>query len=210
MKETFPAKNLTSIACLLALLAMVSFMNCGYRENLSGMHFFLAMHDSQSIEGQEEDYTTLNDKKTGDTYARGADSIESWGGPGSGIRVPPQGSVPRNYVPYLYAPGDFDGAARELKNPLPRTRTVLERGQKQYNIYCALCHGNTGKGDGSIVPRFGPVNSLVNDTVKGWEDGRIFHMITVGRARMKPYAAQMSAPDRWAVIHYIRLLQGKK
>ncbi len=46
-----------------------------------------------------------------------------------------------------------------------------------------------------------------NSNVLKWEDGRFFHIITVGRARMKSYAAQISPEDRWAIIHYIRLLQ---
>jgi mono/diheme cytochrome c family protein len=189
-------------------ILILNFIHCNYAGNKSGLHWFLDMHDSLAIEYQEEDPTTMllsykNEKM------KGADNIESLTGPGSSLRVPPEGTVPRNYTPYLYDPNDFNTPAKELVNPLKPTKQVLERGQKQYNIYCAVCHGYQGHGDGPVSPRFPNIPALAgkNSNVLNWEDGRFFHIITVGRARMKPYAAQILPEDRWAIIHYIRLLQ---
>ena len=36
---------------------------------------------------------------------------------------------------------------------MPVTRQLLERGQERFNIYCAVCHGPTGEGNGMIVQR---------------------------------------------------------
>lgn len=186
--------------------------SCGYRKNQSGMHWFLDMHDTLAVEAQEEDPTTLDD---GTERTRGAGLAEVLAGPGSGIRVPPQGSVPRNFQPYLIA--DIEEAGRSLRNPLPMTKAVLARGQDQYQVYCALCHGNrggnlaTGRGDGSVTPRFPAelVPGLVGakSNAVNWSDGKIYHMITRGRNAMLPYEAQIAPADRWAIVHYIRLLQ---
>ncbi|HWF19659.1 MAG TPA: cytochrome c, partial [Verrucomicrobiae bacterium] len=35
--------------------------------------------------------------------------------------------------------------------PLPVNRAVLERGRERYDIYCSVCHGLSGDGDGMIV-----------------------------------------------------------
>jgi len=193
---------------LLTLILVTAFASCNYAGNKSGIHYFLDMHDNLPVEAQEEDLTTLNHQFDGN-YIKGADNIEVWSGPGAGLRIPPQGTVPRGYQPYLYEPTDFDTPARELKNPLMATAEVLKAGQKEYNIFCGVCHGQLGHGDGPVTPRFADIPALAgpNSQVLNWEDGRLFHIITVGRARMTPYAAQISPENRWAIIHYIRLLQ---
>lgn len=180
---------------------------CNYAGNKSGIHWFLDMHDHPGVEAQEEDFTTLDILK-GAGWWKGSDSIVAFGGPGSSMRVPPEGSVPMNYEPYPYESDEIEKAGAELKNPLPNTRVVLERGQKMFNANCAICHGVTGVGNGSVAPRMPttPPN-LVAGAAKDWEDGKIFHLITMGRATMKPYAQSVLPADRWAIIHYIRLLQ---
>src|SRR5262245_3514241 len=37
--------------------------------------------------------------------------------------------------------------------PFPVTREVLLRGQERFKIYCSVCHGREGKGDGMVVQR---------------------------------------------------------
>ena len=198
-------KKRHSLALILATLALAS---CNYAGNKSGLHYFLDMHDNPAVEAQEEDLTTLGDNFDGN-FRRGADATEAWTGPGAGLRVPPQGTVPRNYQPYLYDAADFDTPAKELKNPLRPTAEVLKAGQRNFNIYCSVCHGQLGHGDGPVTPRFEQIPALAGSKslILKWEDGRIFHIMTVGRARMKSYAPQISPEDRWAIIHYIRLLQ---
>jgi len=195
--------TLTITSALLVFLAQ-----CNFAGNESGIHFFLDMHDSPAVESQEEDPSTLDEIYTG-TNEKTMGSLESWGGPGSASRTAPEGTVPRNKDPYLIPAADFDQAANELRNPLRPTKEVLELGQKKYNTYCAVCHGNTGMGDGPVTPRFADIPALAGpeSLVLNWEDGRIFHIITVGRARMRPYAAQTTEEERWAIIHYINLLQ---
>ncbi len=194
--------------------ALAAFASCG-KFDTSRFHWFLDMHDSHAVESQEEDFTTSADVK-GEGWTRGADQNPAFSGPGSSMRVPPEGSVPRGYDPYPYAQAEIDAAGAGLQNPLARTHEVLKRGQNRYNVYCLPCHGNTGHGNGPVIPRFpAPVPSFVQEPGKprpatlDWADGKIYHMITTGRGAMMSYAAQVEPRDRWAIVHYVRLLQKK-
>src|SRR5688572_1828926 len=126
-------------------------LNCNYAGNKSGIHWFLDMHDNLAVEAQEEDYTTMDIVKGG-SWWKGSDSSPAFGGPGSTMRVPPEGSVPVNYEPYPYESGEFEKAGAELTNPVLKSRIVLERGQKMFQTNCAICHGMTGEGNGSVAP----------------------------------------------------------
>jgi mono/diheme cytochrome c family protein len=125
------------------------------------------------------------------------------------MRVPPKGTVPRGYQSYAYAntPG---GAGAKLKNPLPRTKDVMARGQAMYNTYCIVCHGPNGEGDGTVVPKFPRPPSLQSGKIREMEDSGIYHIMTMGQNLMPSYAAQIPSADRWAIIHYIRALQRSK
>lgn len=123
------------------------------------------------------------------------------------MRLPPEGTYPLGYKPYPYGKEEGELAGAELENPLKQTAVVFETGEKTYNTTCIVCHGPTGKGDGLIVPKFPMPPSLHSEKVKGWSDGRIYHVITRGQNLMSSYASQIKPETRWAVIHYIRALQ---
>ena len=125
------------------------------------------------------------------------------------MMMPVKGTVPRGFEPYPF-PKDEERAGRELKNPVPRSKTILARGQVLFNTYCIVCHGPNGEGDGTIVPKFPRPPSLQSDKVRSFADGRIYHLITVGRNLMPSYASQIAPGDRWAIIHYVRVLQRSK
>ena len=124
------------------------------------------------------------------------------------MRTPPAGTVAQNQE--RYAPGDNIEAAASLKNPLPRSLAVLKRGQDQFNVYCKVCHGPYGEGDGTVVPKFPRPPSLQSDKIKGYPDGKIFHVMTRGQNLMPSYASQVEPKDRWAIVHYIRVLHRAK
>ncbi len=126
------------------------------------------------------------------------------------VRYPPAGTVARGYQPYQYAQNTAEEVGKKLRNPLKRTVDVLARGQTMYNTHCIVCHGSAGEGDGTIVPKFPRPPSLHSEKLLGWQDGSIFHVITVGQNMMPSYKAQVDAADRWAIIHYVRALQRSK
>ncbi len=92
--------------------------------------------------------------------------------------------------------------------PVPVTKELIDRGQERYNIYCIVCHGPTGNGDGMIVRRgFSAPPTYHDDRLRNAPVGHYFDVITNGWGKMNGYAAQIQAADRWAIIAYIRALQ---
>lgn len=120
--------------------------------------------------------------------------------------TPPAGTVPRNFVPYQIAITDTIGA-NNLVNPLPVTEEVLAEGQKYFDIFCKVCHGPTGAGDGPIIPKMTKPPLLYSEKVINWPDGRIYHTITYGQGNMPSYRNAVDPMTRWAIIHYLRALQ---
>lgn len=58
---------------------------------------------------------------------------------------------PNSVVPPAGAPNDVENFVNEF--PFPMAESDLVRGQQRFNIYCALCHGAAGDGNGKIVER---------------------------------------------------------
>lgn len=129
----------------------------------------------------------------------------------TGQRVPPAGTVAMNREVYPYKKEDVTEAEKNLKNPNDLDNVeVLALGEKHFKNYCFVCHGEQGKGDGPVADRFIGLKppSIVNDRVKGFNDGRLFHIVTQGTGMMGAYINQMPwSKDRWAVVNYVRKLQ---
>jgi mono/diheme cytochrome c family protein len=127
-----------------------------------------------------------------------------------GFQKPPvKGTIPRGYQPYAYS-ASMELAGKELKNPLHRSELTLARGKDRFNTYCIVCHGEYGEGDGTVVPKYPRPPSLQSDKIRGYQDGQIYHVITMGQNSMPSYASQIDPADRWAIIHYVRALQRAK
>ena len=128
-------------------------------------------------------------------------------------RLPPAKSISRNYKPYPFDKTDVK-SAEGLSSP-KGTLTKEELlefskvGKRKYEIYCGICHGNQGLGDGSIASKMlKRPPSLVTDTYKSYSDGRLFHVVTNGWGLMGGYASQIPEEDeRWAIVDYLRKLQ---
>ena len=128
-------------------------------------------------------------------------------GKGSAMKLPPEGAIPQGHTPYTIETSEE--AEQKLVNPVELTDEVLAQGQMTYYIYCFVCHGETGAGNGPVASKMliSPP-SLLTDRMKNWKDGGFFHLITKGRGLMGSYAAQIpDEEDRWAVVHFIRHLQ---
>ncbi|HQZ95897.1 MAG TPA: cytochrome c [Pyrinomonadaceae bacterium] len=92
--------------------------------------------------------------------------------------------------------------------PVPVTKELVDRGQERYNIYCIVCHGPMGNGDGMIVRRgFVKPPTYHDDRLRNAPVGHFFDVMTNGWGRMNSYAAQVTPADRWAIVAYIRALQ---
>ena len=127
-----------------------------------------------------------------------------------GMLLPPEGTVPKGFKPYPYKYKAME-ASKNLKNPLKGNHSpeIIERGKNRYDIYCSVCHGPTGLGDGTVAKKFLlPPPPLVNEKVRKLNDGALFHIITDGQGVMGSYSRQiLKHSDRWSVVNYIRTLQ---
>jgi len=102
-------------------------------------------------------------------------------------------------------------------NPLAMTEEMIRTGQTQFNIYCAVCHGLNGAGNGLVNQRarrilagsWIPPSSMHQETLyqENYPDGKLFSTITNGVRKMPGYGSQIKAADRWAIVAYVRALQ---
>jgi mono/diheme cytochrome c family protein len=92
--------------------------------------------------------------------------------------------------------------------PVNLDAALLRRGENRFNIYCAVCHGKTGAGNGITTKHgFVGVANLHQDKYRAMPVGEIFNTITNGKGLMAPYGPQIRPADRWAVVAWLRVLQ---
>jgi mono/diheme cytochrome c family protein len=152
---------------------------------------------------------------------------------GRGARDPVDGTVPLGYVMPQHRPVDggtggdtgpygamrFSSSTDYVQSgmmgdrwgtgmPFAVDAALLEHGRERYTIFCAVCHGDTGAGNG-MAKQFGlaTVATLLDERIRDMADGEIFHTITHGKNTMLGSGARITVPDRWAIIAYLRALQ---
>lgn len=112
-------------------------------------------------------------------------------------------------------------------NSYPEAVTVdknfVKRGQEMFNIYCAVCHGLSGDGNGLVhqfimqkkqyaiggepySPDWPQPQNLHIPTVREQELGQIYNTIVHGKGNMRGYKTQVGVKDRWAIVAYIKAL----
>ena len=125
------------------------------------------------------------------------------------MRNPPAHTVARGQTPYPYA--DDPAAAEKMANPFAGNMSAetLTVGRHAYDIYCAVCHGAKGAGDGTVAEKMAvKPRNLISAEAKAYSDGRIYHAITAGRGVMRSYSSQIPSADvRWKIVNYVRSLQ---
>lgn len=100
---------------------------------------------------------------------------------------------------------------KDAKNPLPLTPELLAEGRAHFADHCAGCHGNDGKGQTSMGPRFYPrAPDLTGAATQSQSDGALFATIENG-IRMTGMPAfgngtAESAYGSWGLVHFIRHL----
>lgn len=92
--------------------------------------------------------------------------------------------------------------------PLEVDHQLMELGRDKYNIFCVVCHGASGDGNG-ITKKYGMIAtaSYHDDRVRKMPIGEVFNTISYGKGQMLSYADKLSPHERWAVISYVRALQ---
>lgn len=128
------------------------------------------------------------------------------------MRAFPKRSIPVGGMPTKVANRE---EAKSLKNPIELSSASLKEGKVLFTIYCAACHGLTGKADSPVGLKIGAI-SLVDDYVQnGLTEGWLYGTITFGSYVMPAYGVptaredkrgsnDLSVEERWHVVNYIK------
>jgi S-disulfanyl-L-cysteine oxidoreductase SoxD len=121
---------------------------------------------------------------------------------------PPAHSVAVDAILY---PAAVEKAETEMVNPLPNTDENLEHGKKLFNTFCAVCHGEDGKGGGTLGEAY-PVArpDITRAEMAQRKDGFFFTKISAGGPIMPAYGHAISPQERWLITQYLRKLQEVK
>lgn len=127
---------------------------------------------------------------------------------GAGARELDPNAIPVGFLredTHLYE-GRVDGTFATTF-PIEITEDVLLEGQRQYNAFCAPCHGLVGYGNGTIAQEGYVAPSLHTEASRNAPVGVFYLIISQGRGSMYSYASRVAPEERWAIIAYIRALQ---
>lgn len=177
-------KNLYKITALAAL--SVTVVSC-FNDKKPNYQFFPNMYESVAYETYSESAAFANGKEA---------------------QLPAEGSIPRGFEPYEY-PDTTEGleAARaNLVSPLAEEDFNPEKAKELYTIYCAVCHGEKGDGQGNLVKRE-KFLGVPNYKERPITEGSVFHVITYGLNPMGSHANQLTQAERWQVSRYVMTLK---
>ncbi|MEK9787558.1 MAG: cytochrome c [Flavobacteriaceae bacterium] len=125
-------------------------------------------------------------------------------------QLPVEGSVARGWEPYDYPDTNegYEAAKADLKSPLEATAENSAVGKELYGIYCAVCHGNKGDGQGILMTRekFLGVPSYADRDITS---GSIYHVLMYGKNAMGSHAGQVNAEERWQIAQHVMELRSK-
>jgi len=170
---------------------------------------------------------------------------------GRAMRLPPDGAIARgelenddhyhrgyetddNLLPVIVTEGGV--VSKKYIDGYPQrihvSEKLLQRGRDRYEVFCSMCHGLAGYGDGPVHQRVQQLNLRAatgkGQTAQGWVQpknlhdpttlamttGQIFDTITNGKPTpqgdgyvMFPYGSSISTRDRWAIVAYVKALQ---
>jgi len=125
-------------------------------------------------------------------------------------QLPAEGSIPRGFVPFDIenSTAGYNLAQATLKTPLDSASVDLNRGKELYDIYCGICHGNKGNGQGKLVKREKILGiPSYDDAGRAINVGSIYHTIYYGKNAMGSYANQLNEEERWQVVSYVLKLK---
>ena len=127
-------------------------------------------------------------------------------------QLPAEGSVARGYMPFDIE-NSTEGymlAKETLKSPLDSTQVNSEKGKVLFDIYCAICHGAKGDGQGNLVKREKILGiPSYDDAGRAINEGSIYHTIYYGKNAMGSYANQLKEEERWQVVNYVLQLKSE-
>ena len=123
-------------------------------------------------------------------------------------QLPVEGSVPRGWQPYEFEDSNegYELAKVNLISPLLNNEDNLANGKKMYEIYCSVCHGSKGDGNGILMERekFLGIPSYADRDIT---EGSIYHVLMYGINLMGSHAGQVNDEERWQISQYVLKLR---
>ena len=113
-------------------------------------------------------------------------------------------------------PGTVDGynaAGASYSNEFVfESEEIAGEGKHLFVVYCAVCHGESGDGQGHLVQidKFPPPPSYFRDDIMVLPEGKRYHAVMYGKGLMGSYATQLDHRERWLVLSYVQSLQDKQ
>ena len=93
-------------------------------------------------------------------------------------QLPVEGSIARGWQPYDYPDTNegYEAAKVNLSSPIENSSDHLEAGKELYGVYCAVCHGKKGDGQGILMTRekFLGIPSYADREIN---QGSIYHVL---------------------------------
>lgn len=120
------------------------------------------------------------------------------------------GSIARGHSLFEYenSTEGYQLAKETLKNPLDSTQINMVKTKVLYDIYCGICHGTKGDGQGNLVTREKILGvPRYDDAGRAINEGSIYHTIYYGKNAMGSYASQLNEKERWEVVSYVLKLK---
>jgi len=169
-------------------LVLVAFVSC-QKDTRPNYQYMPNMYESVGYETYSES----------DAFSNGVEA-----------QLPVEGTISRGHIPF-----DIDGSAEgyllaktSLNSILDSTKVDYARGKELYDIYCGICHGNKGNGQGNLVKREKILGiPSYDDAGRAITPGSIYHVIYYGKNAMGSYANQLNEEERWQVVAYVMQLK---
>ncbi|TAI47053.1 cytochrome c [Flagellimonas allohymeniacidonis] len=131
---------------------------------------------------------------------------------GTEALLPAENTISRGYMPYEFE-NTLEGKELARLQPSPldslQKETNLAKGKELYDIYCAICHGNKGAGQGTLVKREKILGvPSYDDVARNITVGSTYHTMYYGLNSMGSYAAQLENEEElWQVAEYVMQLK---
>jgi mono/diheme cytochrome c family protein len=134
-------------------------------------------------------------------------------------QTPPANTDPVGFEKFQFAntPEGLAAAEAQMVNTMPLTEQNLLEGKKLYDVFCGVCHGEKGDGQGPITLLEKGITAPAlhgegKESSRGGlmselSTGRIYHTIMYGYNAMGSHASQLSPEERWKVVSYVQQLQ---
>ena len=131
---------------------------------------------------------------------------------GTEALLPVEGTINRGYMPYEFEnTPEGKELARLNTSPLDSLdrEENLAKGKELYDIYCAICHGAKGDGQGDLVKREKILGvPSYDDVARNITVGTTYHTIYYGLNSMGSYASQFAnEKEMWQVSEYVMKLK---